>query len=289
MTLKEMVYPLVVVDKSAACAANADYELTIADLQEWEQEHGTIPEGAFVAFRSDWSKRADMNNYDENNQPHYPGWKLDALHWLVEERRIGAIGHETADTDAPGANVNFAGEVYILETDRLQVELMTNLDALPPTGAVIFVTFPKVKKRRRLPSAGLCRLPKRITPSEEEMVSAISFFCPLATRADSPSQNLNYFSKSIDKTSISAYNNRVLATIAQLAEHLIRNERVVGSNPISGSNKNQASEKSGAYFFCRVPQKVPHFIFYFYILFAKSHHSITISSNTMMAFLCQYR
>ena len=79
MTLKEMVYPLVVVDKSAACAANADYELTIADLQEWEQEHGPIPEGAFVAFRSDWSKRPDMNNYDENNQPHYPGWKLDAL------------------------------------------------------------------------------------------------------------------------------------------------------------------------------------------------------------------
>ena len=72
-------------------------------------------------------------------------WKLDALHWLVEERHIGAIGHETADTDAPGANVNFAGEIYILETDRLQVELMTNLDALPPTGAVIFVTFPKVK------------------------------------------------------------------------------------------------------------------------------------------------
>ena len=35
------------------------------------------------------------------------------------------------------------------------------------------------------------------------------------------------------------YNIRVLATIAQLAEHLIRNERVVGSNPISGSIKNK--------------------------------------------------
>lgn len=145
MTLQEMVYPLVVIDKSSACTDNADYELTIADLQSWEQEHGIIPEGAFVAFRSDWSKRTDLNNYDANNQPHYPGWKLDALHWLVEERRVGAIGHETADTDAPGANVNFAGEVYILETDRLQVELMTNLDKLPPTGAVVFVTFPKVK------------------------------------------------------------------------------------------------------------------------------------------------
>ena len=40
------------------------------------------------------------------------------------------------------------------------------------------------------------------------------------------------------------------ATIAQLAEHLIRNERVVGSNPISGSNKIKASEKSEAFFLC---------------------------------------
>lgn len=29
------------------------------------------------------------------------------------------------------------------------------------------------------------------------------------------------------------------ATLAQLAEHLIRNERVVGSNPISGSKENK--------------------------------------------------
>ena len=29
------------------------------------------------------------------------------------------------------------------------------------------------------------------------------------------------------------------ATLAQLAEHLIRNERVVGSNPISGSKVNK--------------------------------------------------
>lgn len=69
---------------------------------------------------------------------------------------------------------------------------------------------------------------------------------------------LNYFLKSIDKIRVCRYTNKVLATIAQLAEHLIRNERVVGSNPISGSNKNQASEKSEAYFFI----KVPHFIVY---------------------------
>ena len=43
-----------------------------------------------------------------------------------------------------------------------------------------------------------------------------------------------YLAKKINKW----YNiNVASATIAQLVEHLIRNERVVGSNPISSSNK----------------------------------------------------
>ena len=58
------------------------------------------------------------------------------------------------------------------------------------------------------------------------------------------------FKKSVDNYRPREYNIRVLATIAQLAEHLIRNERVVGSNPISGSNKIKASEKSEAFFLC---------------------------------------
>ena len=56
------------------------------------------------------------------------------------------------------------------------------------------------------------------------------------------------FKKSVDNYRPREYNIRVLATIAQLAEHLIRNERVVGSNPISGSNKIKASEESEAFF-----------------------------------------
>ena len=193
MTLKEMVYPLVVVDKSAACAANADYELTIADLQEWEQEHGTIPEGAFVAFRSDWSKRADMNNYDENNQPHYPGWKLDALHWLVEERRIGAIGTRNSRHRRPRSQCQLCRRSLYLRNGPAASRTHDQPRRPSADRSRHLRHLPQGKKRRRLPSAGLCRLPKRITPSEEEMVSAISFFCPLATRADSPSQKFKLF------------------------------------------------------------------------------------------------
>lgn len=95
----EFMHPLCVIDKHKECAANPDFVLTVDDLKAWEAEHGRIPEDAFVAFRSNWSKLADLENKDEDGQPHYPGWNLDAIKWLVEKRNIGAIGHEPADTD----------------------------------------------------------------------------------------------------------------------------------------------------------------------------------------------
>ena len=81
----EMVMPLVVVDKSKECAANPDFMLTIDDLKAWEAEYGQIPAGSFVAFRSDWYKKGtNLDNPDENGVPHYPGWDVEAIRWLVE-------------------------------------------------------------------------------------------------------------------------------------------------------------------------------------------------------------
>ncbi|MDO4315936.1 MAG: cyclase family protein, partial [Oscillospiraceae bacterium] len=82
--------------------------------------------------------------------PHYPGWDVNAIKWLVEERNIGAIGHEPADTD-PGFVTTkegaypYPGEQYILQVDRIQIEVMRNLDQLPPVGAMIVCAFPKLK------------------------------------------------------------------------------------------------------------------------------------------------
>jgi hypothetical protein len=70
------------------------------------KDHGQIPAGAFVAMRTDWSKRwpdaAKMENKDAHGVAHYPGWSLPALKYLYEDRKITASGHETTDTD-PGS------------------------------------------------------------------------------------------------------------------------------------------------------------------------------------------
>lgn len=157
ITLQELVYPLVVIDKSKEAAENPDYVLTTEDIKEWEKEYGTIPEGAFVAFRTDWYKKDDLENKDENGQPHYPGWDVDAIKFLVEERNIGSIGHEPADTDPATVTTRedaypYPGEQYILSVDRIQIEVMRNLDQLPPTGAVIVLGFPKLKEGTGFPT-----------------------------------------------------------------------------------------------------------------------------------------
>ena len=62
------------------------------------------------------------------------------------------------------------------------------------------------------------------------------------------------FKKSVDNYRPREYNIRVFATIAQLAEHLIRNERVVGSNPISGSNSKKLlfTLVNGSFFYVQI-------------------------------------
>jgi kynurenine formamidase len=145
----EFAYPLIVLDKSGAVAANPDYPLTKQDVLDFEKTYGPIPEGAFVAFRSDWSKRspAEYENKDAAGNAHYPGWDLEALRYLVETRNVAAIGHETPDTDSAvtGATVGFIGEDYVLDHGKLNVELLRNLDQAPPIGAIVFDTFPRIK------------------------------------------------------------------------------------------------------------------------------------------------
>lgn len=164
-TPDRMVNPLCVIDKSAACAENEDYALTIKDVEDWEAKNGKIPEGAFVAFRSDWYKKGNseaMDNKDSAGQKHYPGWLVETIKWLVEKRNIASIGHETSDTDpAVLAEKNsYAAETYILSVDRFQIEMLRNLDKVPATGALIITAFPKLKNGAGFPARCFAVCPK---------------------------------------------------------------------------------------------------------------------------------
>jgi kynurenine formamidase len=163
---KQFLLRLVVLDIHTKAAKNPDYVVTLDDVKAWESRHGVIPEGAFVALRSDWSKRwpdgAAMQNLDAKGLAHYPGWSKPVLQYLYEQRKITASGHETTDTD-PGLAVNkddYSLESWVLGTNHFQIELLANLDKVPEAGALVLVSFPKPQNGSGFPARVVALVPK---------------------------------------------------------------------------------------------------------------------------------
>lgn len=155
---KDMIYPLCVIDITDKVKEDCHYAVTVDDIKVYEEKYGQIPEGAFVALRTDWSKNwPDMDAISgiaEDGSENFPGWSMEALQYLIEERNIAVNGHETLDTDASAlaaAAGDLACERYVLSKGKLQVEVLCNLDQVPAAGAVAFVAWPRIEGATGLP------------------------------------------------------------------------------------------------------------------------------------------
>src|SRR5688572_9917245 len=106
--LDQLIGAAVVVDVSAKCAADADYRVSVGDLQAFEQAQGRIPDRAILLIRTGFSARwPDAARYlgTAERGPaavaklHFPGLHPDAATWLVNNRKVGAVGIDTASVD----------------------------------------------------------------------------------------------------------------------------------------------------------------------------------------------
>ncbi|AYA40592.1 cyclase family protein [Xenorhabdus nematophila] len=166
LELQELVLPLIVIDQSKRAKQDPNFSLSKDDILKFEDEHGIIEADTFVALRTDWSKRwpsqASMDNKDVQGNNQIPGWGIDALKFLFEERKIKAIGHETFDTDSAKdfrQNNALLGEYYVLAQNTYQIELLTNLDQIPTRGAIIFNIAAKPKNATGFPVRSFAILP----------------------------------------------------------------------------------------------------------------------------------
>src|SRR5207245_8849122 len=102
-----------------------------------------------------------MNVKDAKVVANYPGWNLPTLKFLYKEHKTTASGDETTDTDPGIATTkdDYSLETYILSTNHYQIELLTNLDQVPESGAVVVVSFPKPKGGSGFPARVFAILP----------------------------------------------------------------------------------------------------------------------------------
>jgi kynurenine formamidase len=139
-----LVAPAAVLDRAGA---DPDYLLEIDDVKAWEAEHGPLPDGGWLLYRTGWDARAssqqDFLNADDTG-PHTPGVSVECARWLAEETPILGLGVETVGTDAGTAHSfepAFPCHTYLLGAGKYGLTQLRNLRLLPPTGAVL-VTGP---------------------------------------------------------------------------------------------------------------------------------------------------
>ena len=153
--LKQMILPLIVLDNTPYQAKDPDHAFSVADLKAWEKKHGKVPRGSFVALRTDMYKDWDTNPEHFKRAP-FPAWAFETIKFLYEQRGVTATGHESLDTDT---TEKMLSETYLLARGHYQIEVMANLDKVPPTGALIVVSWPKVRAGLGFPARAFAILP----------------------------------------------------------------------------------------------------------------------------------
>ena len=112
-------------------------------VEEWESRHGRIPAHAWVLIRTDWSQRKGAEAYLNAGADgsHTPGFDPKCVPFLAKERDILGVGVETVGTDAGQAyrfDPMFPCHTIMHGSNKFGLTSLTNLDQLPPTGAVVF-------------------------------------------------------------------------------------------------------------------------------------------------------
>jgi kynurenine formamidase len=163
--LRRLVAPAVVLDVREAAARNPDYRLGIGDLDAWERRHGPIPAGSIVLLRTGWSSRwPDPKRYFGDDTPgdasrlHFPSFGAEAAQRLVRERRVAALGVDTASIDY-GPSRDFPVHRLAAAADVPGLENLTGLDTLPEKGAWIIALPMKIRGGSGGPLRAIALLP----------------------------------------------------------------------------------------------------------------------------------
>ena len=151
--LERLMGPAVVVDVSEHVQANADYQISVEDLEQWEIDNRPFPDGAIILFRTGfgayWPDRMRYMGTDERGAQavarlHFPGLSSSAAQWLIENRNVSAVGIDTPSIDY-GQSQLFETHRALFEKNIPALENVANLDQVPLVGSVVVALPMKIE------------------------------------------------------------------------------------------------------------------------------------------------
>jgi len=151
--IDRLIGDAVVLDVSEKALKNQDYLINVADFEEWELENGPLPNDAIVLLKTGYGqywpdREAYMGTAEIGPEAvaklHFPGLDPNAAQWLVDQRKIKAIGLDTPSIDY-GQSTLFESHQILFKADIPAFENVANLDALPSKGSKVIALPMKIK------------------------------------------------------------------------------------------------------------------------------------------------
>ena len=165
--LDRLILPGIVIDVSEATANDSDYLVAPEDVLAWEAEHGRVPAGSAVLIRTGWAAHwPDALAYLGDDTPgetgnlHFPGIGEAATRLLVENRRAGLLGIDTASIDN-GRSTDFIAHRIGAAAGVPNLENVADLSGLPPTGFLLAALPMKIEGGTGAPARIVALLPPR--------------------------------------------------------------------------------------------------------------------------------
>ncbi|MGQ0702651.1 MAG: cyclase family protein [Gemmatimonadales bacterium] len=164
--LNQLIANAIVIDVRDSASANADYRLTVADVEAFERADGRIGPGTIVLLRTGWSARwGDRKAYFGDDTPndatklHFPGYGEEAARLLVEERQVAALGVDSPSVDY-GPSQDFVVHRIGAPRGVPNFENLTNLDRLPATAAIVVALPMKIEAGSGGPLRAVALVPR---------------------------------------------------------------------------------------------------------------------------------
>ena len=136
--LSSLIAPGVLIDISERTRGRPDTLISKQDILDWETLHGPLPSGAIVLVRTGWENFwPDKKEYLGSDRPgeisdlHFPGFSKAAAQFLTLERKVAAVGLDTASLDY-GQSKDFLAHQVFGSSNVPGFENLHNLEALPP-------------------------------------------------------------------------------------------------------------------------------------------------------------
>ena len=165
--LTQLVGPAVVIDVTRQAGADFDYRLTREDVIRFERRHGRIKPGTIVLLRTGWSRFwPDRKAYLGDDTPgdasklSFPSYGEDAARLLVEERKVGMLGVDTASIDY-GRSRDFIVHRIALAQNVPGLENLANLGELPARGAIVVALPMKIEGGTGGPVRAIALVPEK--------------------------------------------------------------------------------------------------------------------------------